>query len=761
MASPFIGKIFKFTQPDGTQIEVRGWGDQHYAVFETLDGYTIVKNPITGFYEIAQLSNDGNRLESAPGPQGNLDGVRTSVQPSLRINRDSSRSLGSEGALRMGGRRCDQRRVERKNLMRAVRTLHGPFAAPPQRGTVGDFVGLCLLIEFPDEPGTISRDAVEKFCNQQGYQEFGNNGSVFDYFYDNSIGRCRYTNIVTDYYQANHPKSYYTNSSIQQGVRARELILEAITYWQTNNFDFTALTADGGGFVYAMNVYYAGEVVNNWAEGLWPHAWRLANPVQMAPGKSVFDYQITDMGQELTLGTFCHENGHMLCDYPDLYDYGGESGGVGAYCLMCAGGNINERNPTHISAYLKRLSGWANSVTPIQHNRTITLPVGANDFAMYGKNTGEYFLVENRVKSGRDASLPSEGLAIWHVDEDGSNDNEHMTSNLHYELSLEQADGKFSLESSRSIGDATDLYGQENKRFADSTTPKSKWWDGTSSNLDLYNISSPGTDITFKSKLFDDGGLQTVNGESTPGLSIPDNQATGVRDTIIINRDAKIASVRVVLDISHTYRGDLCITLFAPWGTAIVLHERNQGGAADDIRQTFEETDIPSLAMLHGHSTHGDWELLIQDLAHNDTGTLNRWTLEFDATEQPQGLITLKEAPGIHIPDNDPAGIVRSLAVATSGNVSSVEVSVDITHSWIGDLRIMLRSPAGSEVVLHDWSGRNTYDIVKTYTVSNLPELGKLADELISGDWELHISDHVGQDLGKLNAWRIVIHPAS
>ena len=81
MATPFIGKTFTFTQPDGTKIQVRGWGDQHYAVFETLDGYTIVKNPNTGFFEIAQLSNNGTTLEPAAGPQGNLDGARAAVRP--------------------------------------------------------------------------------------------------------------------------------------------------------------------------------------------------------------------------------------------------------------------------------------------------------------------------------------------------------------------------------------------------------------------------------------------------------------------------------------------------------------------------------------------------------------------------------------------------------------------------------------------------------------------------------------------------------
>ena len=97
--------------------------------------------------------------------------------------------------------------------------------------------------------------------------------------------------------------------------------------------------------MYALNVYYAGPVTNNWAEGLWPHAHHLGSAVTLRRGKTAFDYQFTAMGAELELGTFCHENGHMLCDYPDLYDYGDESSGVGGFCLMCAGNNVSEKNP--------------------------------------------------------------------------------------------------------------------------------------------------------------------------------------------------------------------------------------------------------------------------------------------------------------------------------------------------------------------------------------------------------------------------------
>ena len=149
-----------------------------------------------------------------PGPAGPLDGSGAGVPRGLRIRREAALARGRESALRVAGRRCDQRRQERRQQMRTLRALAaagGPLLAPPQRETVGDFVGLCLLIDFPDVPGTIAREEVDRFCNQAGYNGFGNNGSVRDFFLANSIGRCRYSNIVAPYYRAQHPKSHYTN----------------------------------------------------------------------------------------------------------------------------------------------------------------------------------------------------------------------------------------------------------------------------------------------------------------------------------------------------------------------------------------------------------------------------------------------------------------------------------------------------------------------------------------------------------------------
>lgn len=70
MSTQFNGRIFTFTQPDGSTIQLPGFGDQNYAVFETLDGSTVTENPVTGFYEVAQLSPDGNALQTAAAAGG-------------------------------------------------------------------------------------------------------------------------------------------------------------------------------------------------------------------------------------------------------------------------------------------------------------------------------------------------------------------------------------------------------------------------------------------------------------------------------------------------------------------------------------------------------------------------------------------------------------------------------------------------------------------------------------------------------------------
>ena len=89
---------------------------------------------------------------------------------------------------------------------------------------------------------------------------------------------------------------------------------------------------------------------------------------------------------------------------------------------------------------------------------------------------------------------------------------------------------------------------------------------------------------------------------------------------LVKSATGNVVSAKVNVDISHTYQGDLVVTLVRN-GESIVLHNKT-GGSADDVKKTF---DVPSLA---GKPAGGAWTLKVQDLAAQDVGTLNTWSLD-------------------------------------------------------------------------------------------------------------------------------------
>lgn len=497
MTVPFFGKEFTLTQPDGSTLKVRGWGDQYHAMFRTLDGDPVVENPETGFYEYAHVDQAGTLKPGGVRAGAQHKNMTPLAAKEIPPQQAKSMILSNPGLVDTPTRW--RVRSERKRRITGDEPP-GLASAPPKRHTIGTFVGLCLLIEFPDVPSTISQAEVDAFLNRPGYSGFGNNGSVRDYFLEVSGNKVDYSSVVVPYYRAKHPRSYYTDERIQQPLRAYELINEALAHLKKTGFNFSQLTVDDEQYIYAINVYYAGPCMNNWAKGLWPHSYHLRYPVELASGVKAFDYQFTNMGDELTLGTFCHENGHMICDFPDLYDYGYESAGAGMYCLMCAGANASPKNPVRVSAYLRYRAGWFDTVKVIDGSSDESLEPTDDRCYIYQRNRQEYFIIEQRHNKGRDQALPGSGLAVWHVDEVGDNSNEQGTAKKHYECALVQADGNFDLEHNKNPGDDGDLFPGKsiNNHLTDSTTPNSRWWNGQSSRLSISNITHNGAGIQFK-----------------------------------------------------------------------------------------------------------------------------------------------------------------------------------------------------------------------------------------------------------------------
>ncbi len=111
--------------------------------------------------------------------------------------------------------------------------------------------------------------------------------------------------------------------------------------------------------------------------------------------------------------------------------------------------------------------------------------------------------------------------------------------------------------------------------------------------------------------------------------------------------------------------------------------------------------------------------------------------------------MTVSDSPSMAIVDN--TTVTTGLTVSgTTDVINDFSISVNISHSWIGDLQVTLRSPAGTEVILHNRTGRSDQDIVTTYNGSTL---SAFAGESFSGTWTLLINDNASQDQGTLNSW--------
>ncbi|MQY39529.1 Transglutaminase-activating metalloprotease [Streptomyces sp. RB17] len=114
------------------------------------------------------------------------------------------------------------------------------------------------------------------------------------------------------------------------------------------------------------------------------------------------------------------------------------------------------------------------------------------------------------------------------------------------------------------------------------------------------------------------------------------------------------------------------------------------------------------------------------------------------------GGTTYESSTPVAIPDNGPA-VTSSITVSgRTGNApSNLQVYVDITHTWRGDLVIDLVGPSGTAHRLKNFSSSDSADNVKqTYTVN-------ASAEPANGTWKLRVQDQATYDTGTINGWKL------
>jgi M6 family metalloprotease-like protein len=523
---PFKNHTYDYKQPNGEVLKVRVDGNNYYAEERTADGSLIVYDAAKRGLCYAEVNAAGNQLVST-GVLATNARVRT-------FGTASKQQTGLSNEARALRARQRYEKLHGQSPEAANDKVRKASAGiMPLAAATGQMRGLTVIIDFPNLAGTISQAQVSSFLNDTPYTGFGNAQSVRGYFLSVSGNKLDYSNTVTRYYRAKKIKSYYADSSQDAGTRSQELITEALNWLKTTeNFDFSTLSRDSNNRIRGLNFFYAGEADSAWSKGLWPHMSTLW-PQFCSNGVCTNTYQITNMGTQMSIGTFVHESGHLIMEWPDLYDYDGSSeGSLGNFCVMGYGGigQQSKFRPTPPNGFFRYLAGWD---TAVELNPAInrSAPAGrlshtSGSHALYRwsnpANLNEAFYVEAIHKSDQNLYQPDEGLGIFHVDPSGSNTTEWKPY-----VQMEHADGRRDPEYRVNGGDATDLYdGVATREFSD-TLPNalttrgtnSKWWSGFASGLRVANISTPAKTVSFDVGTAVPTG-QTYSGYLAAGASV-------------------------------------------------------------------------------------------------------------------------------------------------------------------------------------------------------------------------------------------------
>jgi len=429
--------------------------------------------------------------------------------------------------------------------------VHEEFALSPSRyprGGVARRNILVVLAQFPsDQFGGAVKPASQStpgYYQRIFFSDDPNDGftSVREYYREVSNGRLLISGQVTSkWIDMPHSYAYYVNGSggldfggyPRSAQRLAEDAMNAgfqnfggkLGYFDNDGPDGVANSGDDDSYIDAVCVIHPGfgaEVVAGVAafNYLWSHEAGTAIysncpgtgggpgclPGMMLGDVRGFLYFMTaeynEHPADYAIGTYCHEFGHTI-GLPDLYDPVGA--GLGFYSLMALGNYLPFNGegpfgsvPSNLDAWSRQFLGFDPIVTPSAGGSYSLGPATGGGGSLRAWSDGEpgteYFLLENRQKTGSDRYLPGDGLLIYHVD-DQNQDN--LGGPAFYRVRVVAADGLDDLESSLgNFGDSADFWPGTllRRNWTEATTPDSRDYAGFDTSVRLANITGGSVD---------------------------------------------------------------------------------------------------------------------------------------------------------------------------------------------------------------------------------------------------------------------------
>ena len=507
-------------QPDGSVLTVMLRGDENFHYTSTEDGQPLVQRA-DGAYCYATLDSNGKLTASAQVAHDveSRGAAELSFLNYYTAESQKVRSLGMERAKQRNARRMA--RLANRGVVDAsgkpVRRVMAGATGGEGIGVTGKRKGLVILVNFKDKKMLSKHTQAEwnDYFNKVGYNKYGNNGSVHDYFYAQSYGKLDLEfDVIGPVTVSKNMASYGANDAQGNDIDPAGMIKEACELaYAKEKMDMSQYDWDGDGAVDQVYVIYAGygEAAGGEANTIWPHEWDIQGGGYslVLGGQRIRTYACSSelnggYGTDISgIGTACHEFSHCM-GIPDFYDTaGGGCFGMDAWDLMDYGSYGGDGyEPTGYNTYEKWVSGWIEPTIltePCYIKNMKPLSDAPDACVVFNEaNKNEYYIFENRQLKGTDVALPNHGMLVIHVDYDQKVwfDNEVNNTSNHQRFTVVPADNKLTSET---VSGDTYPGTTKSTELTDTSKPAATLFNANSDGRKF--LGKPVTEITEKDGL--------------------------------------------------------------------------------------------------------------------------------------------------------------------------------------------------------------------------------------------------------------------